>query len=158
MKLIATLSVFLIGIIVTAQCPTIESIAKSKKKSKDEYVLSSQSRTGALLGDKKYEMSFVAQLGLDYRLSTVTAPGALGSVSYEIYELNVEETEAGSVEKYKKVKKVLASGDAGSEPIEFTTDKARKIYVSVSVSGGDKKKPTCVGVVIETKRSVKIGF
>lgn len=158
MKYIVTLSLFFATVVAVAQCPTIESISKSRKKEKDDYAISSQSRTGALLGDQKYEMSFVAQVGLDYRLSTVTAEGAAGSVSYEVYEMNVEKNTEGGKEQYKKQKTVLASSAAGSGPIEFTTDKVRKIFVAVSVAGGDKKKPTCVGVLVETKRSQKTGF
>lgn len=159
MKLTATIGLFLVTIVAMAQCPTIESLSKSKKKEKgDEYVVNSQSRTGALLSDENYEMSFVAQSGLDYRLSVIPVDGAAGTVSYEVYEMVVEKNADGGKQVYKKVKHVLASSSAGIDQIEFTTDKVRKIFVSVSVSGGDKKKATCVGVLVETKRSDRLGF
>lgn len=97
MKITATIGLFLVTIVAMAQCPTIESLSKSKKKEKgDVYVINSQSRTGALLSDEDYEMSFVAQSGLDYRLSVIPVEGAAGTVNYEVYELVVEKKQTGT--------------------------------------------------------------
>lgn len=160
MKLIATFTL-LVGFIFApmfigiAQCPPVETFLK-KKKNKDEYNLSSQSRSGAIAADESYEMSFIAHAGLDYRLTTVLGEGSVGTLNYEIYELVIEKKMEGDKEVFKKVKKVLAT--SGSEPLEFISDQSRKIFINVSITGGDKKKHACVGVIIETKRSVKTGF
>ncbi|MNY13631.1 hypothetical protein D3C86_1467740 [compost metagenome] len=101
-------------------------------------------------------MSFIAHEGLDYRLTTVLDEGSAGTLNYEIYELVVEKKKDGEKETFKRTKKVLAT--SGSEALEFTSDKSRKIFINVSISGGDKKKLACVGVLIETKRSERTGF
>lgn len=155
MKFIVTLTLLFGFVFVFAQCPPAETFLK-KKKNKDEYNLSSQSRSGAIAVDESYEMSFIAHPGLDYRLTTVLGEGSVGTLNYEIYELVVEKKMEGDKEVFKKVKKVLAS--SGSESLEFISDKSRKIFINVSIAGGDKKKHACVGVIIETKRSVKTGF
>lgn len=155
MKLSITLALLFGFVFTFAQCPPVESFLK-KKKEKDEYNLNSQSRVGVVDSDKSYEMSFIAHPGLDYRLTTVLGEGSAGTLNYEIYELVTEKKTEDGKEVFKKVKKVLAT--SGSEPLEFNSDKARKIFVNVSISGGDKKKHACVGVVIETKRTVKTGF
>jgi hypothetical protein len=156
MKFILT-SALLFGFVFSfAQCPPAESFMK-KKKQKDDYNLNSQSRSGAIAADETYEMSFIAHQGLDYRLSTLLGEGSVGTLNYEIYEMVVEKKTEDGKEYFKKVKKVLASSGV-AEALEFTSDKARKIFVNVSITGGDKKKLGCVAVIIETKRTQKTGF
>lgn len=138
----------------TAQCPPAEAFLKKKKK--DGYSLNSQSRSGSVASDESYEMSFIAHEGLDYRLTTVLGEGSAGTLNYEIYELVVEKKSEGEKETFKRTKKVLAT--SGSEALEFTSDKSRKIFINVSITGGDKKKLACVGVLIETKRTERTGF
>lgn len=140
----------------TAQCPPAETFMK-KKKTKDAYSLNSQSRSGSIASDESYEMSFIAHQGLDYRLTTVLGEGSAGTLNYEIYEMVVEKKTVGEKDTYKKTKKVLATSGS-AEALEFTSDKSRKIFINVSITGGDKKKLACVGVLIETKRSEKTGF
>lgn len=148
--------VFVPMVIGIAQCPPAETFLK-KKKTKDAYSLNSQSRSGAIAADESYEMSFIAHPGLDYRLTTVLGEGSVGTLNYEIYEMVVEKKVVGEKDTFKRVKKVLASS-GNAEALEFTSDKSRKIFINVSISGGDKKKLACVGVLIETKRSEKTGF
>jgi hypothetical protein len=153
--LVSTVAVFY------AQCPSAESISKDKTKTKEKnpYSINSQSRSGSITGDKEYEMSFIAQPGMDYRLTTKAANPAAGTITYEVYEMVVEKKVENGKEEFKRVKHVLASSsNTGGQPLEFTTDKTRKIFVAVNLSGGDTKKPQCVGVLIEDKRSTKLGF
>lgn len=161
MKTLLTILLATVVGINFAQCPPAEVIAKDKTKSKEKeiYAVSSQSRSAAITSDKAYEMSFIAQPGFDYRLTTKAQAPASGTISYEVYEMVVEKKTENGKEVYKKSKKVLASSnETGGAPLEFTTNEARKVFVSVELSGGDKKKPTCVGVLVETKRTTKIGF
>jgi len=137
-----------------AQCPTSESIVKGKNKTKDTYSVSSQSRAGAVKPGETYEMAFIAQAGMDYRLSAKAAEG--GTITYEVYETYVEKKVVDGKDVFKRVKKVLSG--SGAEAIEFTTDKTRKIYVSVTLTGGDAKKIECVGVLIEDKKTTKLGL
>jgi len=161
MKAICTLLIFSVFTSVYAQCPDIETIHKAhlKEKSKEtpKFYVSSQSRTGYITSDKTYEMSFVAQPGNDYRLTAKLSEGGSGTISCEIYELANDKKTVNGVDSYKREKKVLANSSS-SESLEFTTDKTRKIFVAVTLTGGDKKKPTCVGVLVEDKKSTKLGL
>lgn len=154
MKSILCSIVLIAAFYTSAQCPAPANYIKVAGK-RSEYSPNSQSRSGSIKPGETYEMAFIAQSGFDYRLST-EAFEASGTLSYEIYELVVEKGADGS---YKKNKKVLATSSAnGAKPLEFTTDKSRKIFVSVALAGGDAKKPSCVGVLIEDKKAVKLGF
>jgi hypothetical protein len=161
MKGIFALLIFSVFTSVYAQCPDIETIHKAhlkeKSKEKPKFYVSSQSRTGYITSDKTYEMSFVAQPGNDYRLTTKLSEGGSGTISCEIYELANDKKTVNGTDSYKREKKVLAkSSDA--ESLEFSTDKTRKIFVAVTLTGGDKKKPTCIGVLVEDKKSTKLGL
>lgn len=153
MKGLFVLTIFSLFTTMYAQCPSNEMIhkdhLKAASKEKNKYYVSSQSRTGSIDSEKTYEMSFIAQPGNDYRLTTKIAPGASGTISYEIYEMEVQDG--------KRHKKVLATSGS-TESLEFSTDKVRKIFVAVSLSGGEKNKPVCVGVLIEDKKSTKLGL
>jgi len=142
-----------------AQCPAPEKIVKPEKsKEKVSYSVNSQSRSGSIKPGETYEMSFIAQDGMDFRLSTALSNPSAGTLTFEVYEMVVEKhTENGKV-VHKRVKHVLATPDQAANPIEFSTDKSRKIFVAVTLSGGDSKKPQCVGVLVEDKRAVKLGF
>jgi hypothetical protein len=141
-----------------AQCPAPEKVVKASSKSKETWGVNSQSKTGALLTGQSYEMSFIAQGDYDYRITAGTSSSKKGEVTFEIYEMINEKDEKG---QYKKVKKVLISSeDAETNTLEFTTDKGRKLMISVTYEGGDEeiKKPECVAVLIEDKKTIKIGY
>jgi hypothetical protein len=141
-----------------AQCPTAESFVKDRKN-KDAYGVSSQSRSGSVKSGETYEMAFIAQQGMDYRLTSKLANPSEGTIAYEVYELIVEKKIVDGKETFKRVKHVLAtSGEAGAQALEFTTDKTRKIYVAVTLTGGDAKKVHCVGILVEDKKTAKLGF
>jgi hypothetical protein len=141
-----------------AQCASPTDIVKTPKDKLD-YNVSSQSRSGVLIPGENYEMSFIAQDGMDYRISAGAKNKDAGSVSFEVYEMVVQKTEKDGQTVYKKIKKVIAtSADGETEPVEFTTDKARKIVVKVNVMGGDPKTKQCIGVLIEDKKTIKIGL
>jgi len=161
MKGIFALVIFSLFTSVYAQCPDIETIhkehLKTAGKESPKYYVSSQSRTGYLASDKTYEMSFVAQPGNDYRLTTKLSAGGTGTINCEVYEMaNIKKVVNGAT-SYKSEKKVLANSSS-NEALEFSTDKVRKIFVSVTLTGGDKKKPACVGVLVEDKKSTKLGL
>lgn len=145
--------------VFSAQCPPPDKMDKPANKGKGgTWGINSQSKTGALLTGQSYEMSFIAQEAYDYRITGATVSPNKGEVSFEVYEMVNEKDEKG---QYKKVKKVLISSqDAESNTVEFTTDKARKLMISVTFEGGDdsNRKPECVGVLIEDRKATKIGL
>lgn len=158
MKAIALTCLVIIASATFAQCPTAEKIVKEKSKEKEVYSVNSQSRSGSVKPGETYEMSFIAQQGMDYRLSTKLANPTAGTISFEIYEMVVEKKTENGKEVYKRTKHVLAVSDESAAAMEFTTDKSRKIFVAVTLSGGNPQKPQCVGVLVEDKKTTKLGF
>jgi hypothetical protein len=157
MKTIVLTCLLAFGTSTFAQCPTAESFVKDKK-TKDAYGVNSQSRSGSVKPGETYEMSFIAQAGMDYRLTSKSAVPLSGSLSYEVYEMVVEKKAVNGKDSYKRTKHVLATSTDGSQPLEFTTDKTRKIFVSVTLAGGDPKKTYCIGILVEDKKTTKLGF
>lgn len=153
-KLVGLMLFVVFSSVAFGQCPAPEKLVKGKSA----YGVNSQSKTGALLTGQSYEMAFIAQDGFDYRITAGTIVPNKGEVSFEVYEMITEKDTDG---KYKKVKKVIiSSADAESNTVEFTTDKARKLMISVSFESSDdeSKKPECVAVLIEDKKTTKIGL
>jgi hypothetical protein len=146
------LAVITSSTLVIAQCPQPDKIVKAYGK--DKYVVSTQSRSGALKPGESEEYAFIAQEGYDYRISTAVESKDGAAAVYEIYELVTEKV--GEAE-FKKVKKIITSSD-GSQAIVFSLEKSRKLVVKVTLQGSTNPKPTCVGLLIEDRKSTKIGF
>lgn len=159
MKKIVLLAALTLMNSMIAQCPAASSFVITKQSKKDPYSVNSNSRTASLLSGNTYELSFIAQNGMDYRFSVACLNPGAGTVSYELYEMVTEKTEKDGKTEYKKVKKTIGtSADAAAGVIELVSDKSRKIFIKVTLEGGNPKKPECVGVLIENKFTTKIGF
>jgi hypothetical protein len=144
---------------MVAQCPAAASFVIVKQSKKDPYSVNSNSRTASILSGNSYELSFIAQNGMDYRFSVACLNSGAGTVSYELYEMVTEKSESNGKTEYKKIKKSIGtSADAEGGVLEMVSDKTRKIFIKVTLDGGNPKKPECVGVLIENKFSTKIGF
>ncbi len=144
---------------LTAQCPASSSFVSVKQQKKDGYSVNSNSRTASLLSGNIYELSFIAQEGMDYRFSSATLNLGAGTVAFELYEMVTEKKDVNGKTEYKKVKKTIGtSADAQGGTLELISDKTRKIFIKVTLDGGNPKKPECVGVLIENKFTTKIGF
>lgn len=70
-----------------AQRPAPDTFVKVTSKTKDGYNVSSQSHFEAVKPGEIYEMSFIAQEGMDYRLSAQPFNPSAGTVTCEVYEL-----------------------------------------------------------------------
>jgi len=147
------LALFSSTTIILAQSPCGQAEKIVKSYGKDKYTVSSQSKTGALKAGEYYELAFIAQEGYDYKITSGTE-GKDGSASYEIYEMVTQKV--GEAE-FKKVKKIITTSD-GSEPIEFQTDKSRKLIIKVTLNSSGSSKPECVAILIEDRKSTKLGF
>ncbi|MFN5416401.1 MAG: hypothetical protein ACK5B9_05045 [Flavobacteriia bacterium] len=138
------------------QCPPAEKMIKAAAKTKSAYGVNSQSKTGALISGQSYDMAFIAQDNYDYRITVGTMDSKEGTVSFEVYEMITEKDANG---KYAKVKKVIISSEeAESNTVEFITDKARKLMINVRFDDAEDQKPHCVAVLIEDKKTTKIGL
>lgn len=145
--------IFFAGGFIYAQCPTPEKIVKSTSK-RDTYRPSTQSKSGALKPGGTYEMSFVARSGYDYKISCGAEDKNVNVVGFEIYEMITRRDDKGN---YKRVKNTISVSD-GIEAIEFATDKSRKMMIKVTLEALESDKPQCMAVLIEHKKSVKLGL
>jgi hypothetical protein len=140
----------------SAQCPKASSFVAIKEQKKDGFAVSAISRSASLVSGTSYELSFVAQGGMNYRVSAETLTPNTGTVSYSIYEMVLKKNDQGVS---KKVKSVLGtSADAVGGVIEIKSDKTKKLFISISLQDGNSKKAECVGVLVENKISAKEGF
>ena len=139
-----------------AQCPKPTKIVKAQAKSRG-FAINSQSRTGYLRIGEIFETVVVAQGGNDYKISIVQDDPQKGNLVYELYENVVKKTTVKGKTQYKKTKEVLFSSKE-EESIEFRTDQTRKIHIKVMIEGENDDALDCVAILIETKRSAKIGF
>lgn len=135
-----------------AQCATPEKIIKGGGR--DKYTISKQSKSGALKPGESYELTFNTQEGYDYKITSGVDGRNSIPIAFEVFENTVEKTdEAG----FKKVKKSIMNSD-GSEPVEFKIEKANILTIKVTLPASDSKKPECVAILIEDRKSIKIGF
>jgi hypothetical protein len=141
---------------VNAQCPNPEKFLKSKG-SRDGYGESSQSRSGFVRAGEVYEAVFIAQGSTLYKMTIGPIDKNVGNLKYEIYEMVVEKKIENGKSVYRKEKQVLFSS-IDNQPVEFRSDEVRKIYVKVMLEGEDKEQLACVGILIEHKKAVKLGF
>lgn len=152
--IISILTFLFLNGVIYGQCPAPEKMQRVGSKLKGDYGVSNQSRSGSLISGQSYDMTFIAQSSYDYRISSGTFDSDKGIVRFEVYEMVNEKDADGN---YVKVRSVIVSSD-GVEPVEFTTDKGRKLTISVTYDGGSNKKPQCVCVLIEDKKTTKIGL
>lgn len=155
-QILSLLAVILISNVLSyGQCPSPDRL-KVTSKSKGTWGINSQSKTGSLISGQNYEMTFIAQDNYDYRITAGTINPDKGEVSFEVFEMITEKDDKGNYAKVKKV--IISSEEAESNTVEFTTDKARKLTIKVSYEEGEDKKPECVAVLIEDKKTTKIGL
>jgi len=153
-QILSLLAVILISNLTFGQCPSPDKLKLTKAKG--SYGINSQSKTGSLISGQNYEMTFIAQDNYDYRITAGTINPDKGEVSFEVFEMITEKDDKGNYAKVKKV--IISSEEAESNTVEFTTDKARKLTIKVSYDEGEDKKPECVAVLIEDKKTTKIGL
>ncbi len=141
----------------------------SKEDKKAYWNLNNQSRSAAFEKGKVYEMSFVAYEGFEYRLSTCTDIESSTGVKFELAKdiiVRVKDSDGNTnIKRQREV--IFDNEDDGMTPfVLFTSDKTRKFYLSVNVpatGSSDNKKLTntdnvCVGVLLEHRRTQKLGF
>ena len=132
-----------------------------KKKEERGFVYDSQSRSGLFSSDEKSNKSqlrFVVYKGMDYRLSVCIDEEVLGET-------------VQFVVKDAKTKELLFNNadEENTKQFEFSSAQTRSLIVEVSIpngeAGGGEKggkgkvaEGGCVGLLIEHKKSEKVGF
>jgi len=175
MKKVVFIGVFILSLIVIqaiAQCDRTHYLCLNQFSKEDKTVLwnlNNQSRSAAVEKGKVYEMSFIAYEGFEYRLSTCSDVSNTAGVNFELAQdviVRVKDETGNTVIKRQKEVIYDNADDAMKAFVLFTTDKTQKFYLSVKVpstgSSADKKLTNtdnvCVGVLIEHRRTEKLGF
>lgn len=175
MKKVVFAGAFLFSIILLqayAQCNRTHYMCTQQFSKEDRgsyWNMNNQSRSAAFEKGKVYEMSFIAYEGFEYRLSTCSDVESANSVKFELAKdivVRVKD-ENGNTNIRRQREVIFDNEDDGMTPfVLFTTDKTTKFYVSVNVpatgSSEDKKLTNtdnvCVGVLIEHRKTEKLGF
>lgn len=175
MKKVLGIGVLLLSAIVIqayAQCNKTHYLCMGQFSKADKsayWNLNNQSRSAAFEKGKIYEMSFVAYEGFEYRLSTCTDIESATGIKFELAKDVVVRVKGadGSTSIKRQREVIFDNEDDGMTPfVLFTSDKTRKFYLSVNIpatGSSDNKKLTntdnvCVGVLIEHRRTEKLGF
>ncbi|NOQ73691.1 MAG: hypothetical protein GQ574_16915 [Crocinitomix sp.] len=175
MRKVVGIGVLLLSAIMVqayAQCNKTHYLCMGQFSKEDKsayWNLNNQSRSAAFEKGKVYEMSFVAYEGFEYRLSTCTDIESSTGVKFELAkDIVVRVKDASGNTNIKRQREVIFDNeDDGMTPfVLFTSDKTRKFYLSVNVpatGSSDNKKLTntdnvCVGVLLEHRRTEKLGF
>ncbi len=175
MRKVVFAGVLMLSVIVIqayAQCNKTHYLCMGQFSKADKgtfWNLNNQSRSAAFEKGKVYEMSFVAYEGFEYRLSTCTDIASATGVNFELaQDIIVRVKDGNGNTNIKRQREVIYDNeDDGMSPfVLFTTDKTRKFFLSINVpstGSSDNKKLTntdnvCVGVLIEHRRTEKLGF
>lgn len=175
MKKIVFAGALLFSIIVIqayAQCNKTHYFCTEQFSKEDKgayWNLNNQSKSAAFEKGKVYEMSFIAYEGFEYRVSTCSDVESANGVKFELAKDVVVRVKDGNgntnIKRQREV--IFDNEDDGMTPfVLFTTDKTTKFFLSVNVpatgSSEDKKLTNtdnvCVGVLIEHRRTEKLGF
>lgn len=129
------------------------------KESERGFIYDSQSRSGLFgSGEKnnKSQLRFVVYKGMDYRLSVCIDQEVLGeNVQFTIFDAKTREILFNNAE------------EENTKQFEFSSAQTRPLIVEVTIpgaegggdkSGGKTSEGGCVGLLIEHKKSEKIGF
>ena len=164
-----------------AQCKKVHYFCTaqfSKEEQADYYTLNNQSKSIVFNKadnddekENKYEMSFIAYSGFNYRVSVCTdiVEGASDKVTFQLKQDNIIRVkDASGNTNIKRAKEVIFdSAESEDGPlVKFRVEKTRKMYLSVDIpsDGQSENKKlrqsdnVCVGVLIEHRKSSKTGF
>ena len=125
-----------------------------KSGGKDKYFLSKQSKSGALLPGGSYEMTLNITEGFDYKITSGIDSKDKMPIPFEIFEMVADKSQDAG---FKKVKKIINTSD-GELPIEIRGQKTNIYTIKVFFPPSESEDPSCVAILIEDRKSTKIGF
>jgi hypothetical protein len=144
-----------------AQCPSPIMVFRPEPKS--GWGLSSQSKSGALMTGETYEFTFIAQRGMEYRISSVGGSNELtkDKVQFRVSDTQVNRVIQDGQEVFKRSNVVIfdSKSTSGDEECVIVTPKTRKLTVTVNVVGTENPKDIqCAVVFVESRRAQTIGL
>ena len=157
MKNIYLLSFTLVfSLSIFGQCPNPNDYLRGDKKG--GWSKNSQSKSGYLKPGETYELNFIAQRGMEYRVTILAGNESFSeeNVSYQVYHTQVQKVKEDGKSVYKRLKSMIFDSSEDEGKVKFSTDQTRKISVEVSIE--NYSKPQCVIVFIEARKSKELGF
>jgi hypothetical protein len=139
-----------------AQCPNPNEYLRADTK--NGWGKNSQSKSGYLKPGETYELNFIAQRGMEYRITVLAGNDNFSSenLNFQLYHTQVEKVEEKGKQVYKRLKSIIFDSNEDEGEVKFATDQTRKISLEVSIE--NYRKPQCVIVFIESRKSKKLGF
>lgn len=159
---VSLLSLFLIILGVGySQCPEPDQVLRPDYK--DGWGENSQSKTGSLRPGDTYEMNFIAQAGLKYRITLLSGVDNYtdDNIDFQLIGSEVNKVEENGKMVYKRQEVVYfdSRNQAEGEKMTFSTPKTRKLTLKMQLNGvEDSKLVQCVIVFVESKRELQVGF
>lgn len=147
-----------------AQCPTPTMVFKPETKA--GWFANSQSKSGAIMAGEKYEFTFIAQRGMEYRFTAAGGPGmesiAPGNVEFIVSDSQVQKVNKDGQEVFKRTNTIVFDSKSSGSDAQciISTPKTRKLTVTVNLvaSSGNPKDVQCALVFIESRRAQEIGL
>ncbi len=153
-----------------AQCTRVHFFCASqlsKEQQQEAWSMNNQSKSAPVAKGQKYDLSFIAYTGYDYRLTICTdaMQGSGETINFTLAHDAIVQLKDGSISKRPEV--IFDNTSAGNQPfVKFATEKTRKFYLSVNVPAtGDSKDKAlgvedkvCLGVLLEHKKTPALGF
>lgn len=159
---ITLLSIFLIVFGASfGQCPEPEQVLRPDYK--DGWGDNSQSKTGTLRPGDSYEMNFIAQAGLKYRITLLSGVQNYTdeNIDFQLVGSQVNKVKENGKMVYKRQEVVYfdSRDQVEGEKMTFSSPKTRKLKLKMKLNGvEDRKLVQCVIVFVETKRELQVGF
>lgn len=138
------------------QCPNPNDYLRADTK--NGWGKNSQSKSGYLKPGETYELNFIAQRGMEYRITVLAGNDNFSdeNVNFQLYHTQVEKVEEKGKQVYKRLRSIIFDSNEDEGEVKFATDQTRKISLDVSIE--NYRKPKCVIVFIEVRKSKKLGF
>jgi hypothetical protein len=156
------LSILLVSVGVSfGQCPEPNQVLKPDYR--EGWGDNSQSKTGSLRPGDTYEMNFIAQSGLKYRITLLSGTGPFTdeNIDFQLVGSEVNKVEENGKSTYKRQEVVYfdSRNQPEGEKMTFSTPKTRKLTLKMKLNGvDDTKLVQCVIVFVESKRELQVGF
>ena len=162
MKQIVLLLTLSLSAYTFAQCPNPGDVLKAD--SDNGWEQNSQSKSGSLRPGDEYEMRFVAQSGVKYRITAVSGLKVKefteDEIDFQLIGKQVKKIEKNGKTIYKNEEVVLYDSKTSEDPAIFYSDRSRRLTIRVSVKGpkDEPKLIQCAVVFIESKNDGKLGL
>lgn len=147
--------------VASAQCPRPYDVIQADYS--EGWGDNSQSKSGPLRPGDSYEMKFIAQGGLKYRVTVVSGNDQYSreNVEFQLVGSEVRKVNENGKMVYKRVDVVFYDSEESKEGQKavFYSPRTKRLNVRIKLKGAeDSKLMQCVVVYVETKRQEELGL